>query len=47
MGDPVRANVHVYNHVRPHQALGYLTPREFLERWRRSSRRTKEVSPRC
>jgi putative transposase len=25
---------HTYNHVRPHQALGYLTPAEFLERWR-------------
>jgi transposase InsO family protein len=23
-----------YNTVRPHQALGYLTPAEFLERWR-------------
>jgi putative transposase len=25
----------VYNEVRPHQALGYLTPREFLDEWRR------------
>jgi transposase InsO family protein len=24
---------HIYNTVRPHQALGYLTPLEFLERW--------------
>ncbi|HKV06207.1 MAG TPA: integrase core domain-containing protein, partial [Candidatus Acidoferrales bacterium] len=24
----------IYNTVRPHQALGYLTPREFLDRWR-------------
>jgi putative transposase len=24
----------VYNHVRPHQALGYLTPAEFLAQWR-------------
>ena len=23
-----------YNTVRPHQALGYLTPAEFLDRWR-------------
>lgn len=23
----------VYNHVRPHQALGYLTPAEFLAQW--------------
>ncbi|MBM4124009.1 MAG: transposase, partial [Nitrospira sp.] len=21
---------HTYNHVRPHQALGYLTPAEYL-----------------
>ena len=25
---------HIYNTVRPHQALHYLTPLEFLERWR-------------
>jgi transposase InsO family protein len=24
---------HIYNHVRPHQALNYLTPAEFLARW--------------
>ena len=24
----------VYNTVRPHQALGYLTPKEFVDRWR-------------
>ncbi len=23
----------VYNHVRPHQGLGYLTPMEFLAQW--------------
>ncbi len=23
----------IYNDVRPHQALGYLTPNEFLARW--------------
>ena len=23
---------HIYNHIRPHQALGYLTPREYLTR---------------
>lgn len=26
---------HTYNHVRPHQALGYLTPAEFLAQWYR------------
>ena len=25
---------HIYNTVRPHQALGYLTPLEYLERWK-------------
>lgn len=25
---------HVYNTVRPHQSLGYLTPQEYLTRWR-------------
>ena len=31
----------IYNTVRPHQALGYLTPVKFLEHWRQSQR--KEV----
>ena len=29
----------VYNTVRPHQALGYLTPQEFLERYKQNQRR--------
>jgi putative transposase len=29
----LRAWEHVYNTVRPHQALGYLTPEQFLVRW--------------
>lgn len=28
----------IYNNVRPHQALGYLTPNEFLARWQTSHR---------
>jgi transposase InsO family protein len=28
---------HIYNTVRPHQALGYRTPLEFLERWKSQS----------
>ena len=31
----------VYNTVRPHQALGYLTPLQFIQRWQRKSQ--KEV----
>ena len=34
---------HVYNSVRPHQALGYLTPTEYLDALRQ---RKEEVSPR-
>jgi putative transposase len=32
---------HIYNTVRPHQALRYLTPLEFLERWRSQSKKAK------
>ena len=28
---------HIYNHIRPHQALGYLTPNEYLARSRHHS----------
>ncbi len=31
----------VYNTIRPHQALGYLTPQEFLERYQQNKRREK------
>jgi len=33
----------VYNTVRPHQALGYLTPKEFLQRYQQNKRK-EEVS---
>ena len=29
----------IYNTVRPHQALGYLTPFQFLEQWKQNQRR--------
>jgi transposase InsO family protein len=32
---------HIYNTVRPHQALGYLTPQKFIQQWQRKSE--KEV----
>jgi transposase InsO family protein len=35
----LRAWETIYNTVRPHQALGYLTPQEFLEQWHDHSRR--------
>lgn len=31
----------IYNRVRPHQALDYLTPQEFMEEWQEKQR--KEV----
>ena len=34
----------VYNTVRPHQALGYMTPLKFLEQWEECPRKD-EVSP--
>ncbi len=33
----------IYNEVRPHQALGYLTPRQFLDEWRRRHPAAVEV----
>jgi transposase InsO family protein len=35
MGAELRVWEAIYNEVRPHQALGYLTPRQFLDEWRR------------
>ena len=32
---------HIYNTVRPHQALGYQTPLEFLERWKLQCRKAE------
>jgi putative transposase len=34
----------IYNQVRPHQSLGYLTPQEYITQWR-SQRPRKEVVP--
>jgi transposase InsO family protein len=38
----LRAWEHVYNTVRPHQALGYSTPLEFIQRWK-----PKRKEPHC
>jgi transposase InsO family protein len=35
---------YTYNHVRPHQSLGYLTPVEFLSRWNEGSKDREQVS---
>jgi len=34
---------HTYNFVRPHQALGYLTPREFYERWQSDPKEAYQI----
>lgn len=46
LGAELRAWEHVYNTVRPHQALGYLTPREFLDQWNQQHSRKEGVSRR-
>jgi len=37
---------HTYNTIRPHQALFYLTPRQYLDRYHSHHLRKEEVSPR-
>jgi transposase InsO family protein len=34
---------HVYNYIRPHQSLGYLTPMEFLSNWTEDSKERDSV----
>jgi transposase InsO family protein len=35
---------YTYNHVRPHQSLGYLTPMEFMSRWKEAGEDREQVS---
>jgi putative transposase len=35
---------YIYNHVRPHQSLGYLTPVEFLSQWKEEGKDREQVS---
>ena len=35
---------YLYNHVRPHQALGNLTPMEFYELWKRNPEEAYEIA---
>jgi len=37
----LRAWENTYNTVRPHQALGYATPLEFLQRWRSQQKKAE------
>lgn len=41
LNDQLRNWEKVYNCVRPHQALDYLTPQEFLLQWKRKSEKAK------
>jgi len=34
---------HIYNHIRPHQALGYKTPNQFYRDWPASNHSRQEV----
>jgi putative transposase len=46
LGAELRDWERVYNTVRPHQALGYLTPKQFLDQYYREHERKEEVSRR-
>jgi putative transposase len=45
LGAAARDWERIYNTVRPHQALGYLTPLEFVQRWNLNHARKEAVSP--
>lgn len=34
---------HIYNYIRPHQALGYLTPIRFYELWKKNSEQAYQI----
>jgi transposase InsO family protein len=34
---------YIWNNIRPHQALNYLTPNQYLEKWRNGRLPTKDV----
>mgnify|MGYP003863094493 CR=1 FL=1 len=46
LGAELREWERIYNTVRPHQALGYLTPKEFLDQWNQQHARKEVVSRR-
>lgn len=39
----IKKQQHTWNEIRPHQALNYLTPNEYLEKWRSGRLPTKDV----
>ncbi len=41
LNDQLRRWEHTYNCVRPHQSLAYLTPLEFITRWKHNPRKAK------
>lgn len=46
LGAELREWERIYNTVRPHQTLGYLTPKEFLDQWNQQHARKEVVSRR-
>ncbi|HEX2987243.1 MAG TPA: integrase core domain-containing protein [Chloroflexota bacterium] len=44
LGPELRAWETIYNTVRPHQALGYLTPKQFLDQWYQQHPREEVLS---
>jgi putative transposase len=46
LGAELRKWETVYNTIRPHQALGYLTPKEFLDKWNQQHTQKEELSRR-
>jgi len=43
MKERIKERQRIWNEVRPHQALNYLTPNEYLEKWKRGNLPTKDV----
>src|SRR5260370_39153877 len=41
LNDQLRRWEHTYNCVRPHQSLAYLTPLEFITRWKHNPRKAQ------
>ena len=41
LNQQLRSWENIYNCIRPHQSLAYLTPREFVTRWKHNLRKAK------
>ena len=43
MKSRIKKRQDIWNEIRPHQALNYLTPNEYLEKWKRGSLPTRDI----